>query len=382
MYRMEPNDTPEEYYIRRCLTLAERGRPTVSPNPMVGAVVLDAEGKKVAEGFHQRAGEGHAEVLALEQAGSKARGGTLFLNLEPCCHKGRTPPCTERVIDAGIRRVVCGTVDPNPLVSGKGLTRLQSEGIHVQSGFLEAECRRLNEVFFHYIRTGKPFVTLKLAMTLDGKIATRSGESKWLTGPMARQYVHHLRSWHDVILTTSETVVADNPRLIVRGGPETLLGSPPRLPRRIVLDRRERLDAARYDVFDTSEAPTTVVNARSRQSGAYGVAMQDRGVERIAVQETGLGLDLADLLTTLGEKQVSSVMVEAGGRLAGSLLSAGLVNKLVLFYAPKVLHDPHARLGISGAINLGLAEAPSFSITHTRQLGPDWVVEAYPTHQG
>lgn len=374
MDSMKQYASPDEYYMARCLTLAERGRATVSPNPMVGAVVLDAQGRKIAEGWHQKAGEPHAEVIALDQAGEAAKGGTLYVSLEPCCHTGKTPPCTERVLASGVKRVVCGTLDPNPLVAGQGVTALQGEGLNVVCGYLEEECRRLNETFFHHIQTKRPFVTLKLAMTMDGKIAARNGKSQWLTGPMARQYVHYLRSGYDAILTTSETVMADNPQLTVREG----FASPLRTPTRIVLDRQFRLNLEKYQVFETQTAPTWLMVGKRHHHGDRVMTALSKKLEVLPVHETGLGMDLSDVLIRLGEKGVTSVFVEAGGRLAGSLLSAGLVNKLVLFYAPKVLHDAMARSGFTGAVNLGLDAAPKLQITDTRQLDQDWVVTAYP----
>jgi diaminohydroxyphosphoribosylaminopyrimidine deaminase/5-amino-6-(5-phosphoribosylamino)uracil reductase len=370
---MKQYERIEDYYMARCLALAERGRGNVSPNPMVGAVVLDAMGKKVGEGYHEKLGGPHAEVVALNNAGDAARGGTLYVNLEPCNHTGRTPPCTEKIIQSGIERVICGTLDPNPLVSGAGRDTLQNSRISVRYGFLEEACRKLNEVFFYYITTNRPFVTLKLAMTLDGKIATRSGRSQWLTGAFSRQYVHHLRSGNDAIMTTAETVLADNCRLTVRDIPGVT-----HQPVRVVLDSAFRLDPRKFKIFETSMAPTWVVVSRIRHNEEHADLARERGVEVIEVDETGLGLDLREVLEKLGQRQISSVFVEAGGRLAGSLMNQNLVNKLFLFYAPQLMSDPSAKPGFTGSISLDLPGTPRLMIANTRKLERDLVVEAYP----
>jgi diaminohydroxyphosphoribosylaminopyrimidine deaminase/5-amino-6-(5-phosphoribosylamino)uracil reductase len=374
---MMPNVLPipaqlDEFYIGRCLQLAERGWGTATPNPMVGAVVLDAKGRKVGEGFHVKAGESHAEVIALDKAGDSARGGTLYVNLEPCCHTGRTPPCVDRVIASGIDKVVIGTLDPNPLVAGKGRDALQNHRITVRHGFLTEECQRLNEIFFHHITTRRPFVTLKLAMTLDGKIATRDGQSQWLTGEMSRQYVHWLRQGYDAILTTADTVLADNPQLTVR------LPQTHRAPVRIVLDRRMRLDPTRFRIFDTHEAATWVVTSTTATNHHYMDLARAAGVEVLTVPDTGMGLDLKVLMEKLGEMGVTSLFVEAGGKLAGQLLAGKLVNKCYFFYAPMLLADPSAMCGFSGRVQVALANAPRLRVVSTRQIENDWVVEAYP----
>ncbi len=369
--------TLDEAMMARCLMLAEKGLGTASPNPMVGAVVLDAQGRKVGEGYHVRAGEAHAEVFALDQAGEQARGGTLYVNLEPCNHHGRTPPCTERVIAAGVSRVVCGTLDPNPIVSGSGRDALQNARIEVRHGFLEAECRRLNEVFFHYITAKMPFVTLKLAMTTDGKLATRHGESRWITGPFARQMVHHMRHRHDAVLTTAETVLADDPLLTVRDIPGIRMQ-----PVRIVLDRRLRVNADRQklfkSLFEKADQPVWIVTSRTGHDAANARKAKQAGARLIEVDETPDGLDLRQALSALAEERVASVMVEAGGRLAGSLLNAGLVQKLCLFYAPKILTDRMAQPAFGAGFQMHLPQAAQFQVDRVQALDGDWLVEAYP----
>ncbi len=356
-----------------CLGLAELGMGLVSPNPMVGSVVLDAQGCKVGEGYHQKLGEAHAEVIALDQAGSRAKGGTLYVNLEPCNHYGRTPPCTQRIIESGIQRVVCGTLDPNPLVAGAGRDMLQNSRISVRYGFLEKECKALNETFFHHIATTLPFVIVKLALSLDGKIANRHGESQWLTGPFARQYVHHLRHRYDAVLTTAETVIADDPRLSVRDMPNIR-----KQPVKIVLDRRFRLNVDRYYQLFQDDTPVWIVTSPQGEASANAQKARAKGVKIISIEECEGQLHLKSMLTALGEQGIGSLFVESGGMLATSLLNSHLVNKLYLFFAPKTLRDSMAKPAFGHAFQLDLPEQPQLEILSTRQLEHDWMLEARP----
>jgi diaminohydroxyphosphoribosylaminopyrimidine deaminase / 5-amino-6-(5-phosphoribosylamino)uracil reductase len=359
-------------YMAHCLQLARHGWGTTTPNPMVGAVVLDAEGRFVADGYHVAPGTAHAEAIALERAGDRARGGTVLVNLEPCNHHGRTPPCTEAILEAGIKNVVIGALDPNPHVSGGGQLHLQKRGVKTSFGVLGHECLRLNEMFFHHVVTGRPFVTLKMAMTLDGRTATRSGQSQWITNDASRQYVHYLRSGYDAILTTAETVLADNPQLTAR------YPGVSRQPIRIILDRRFRLDPRRFRVFDTQEAPVWVVGAKSSLERHY-VSLAEHLNIRVLTINTGTnGIDLTSLMALLGELGVTSLWVEAGGRLAGSLVAKHLVNKFSLFYGPKVINDALAKCGFSGPLCLGLNQAPSLYVHQVCPLDQDTLIEAYP----
>ena len=362
----------DEVYIARCLALAELGQGLVSPNPMVGAIVLDAQGRVVGEGYHPKAGEAHAEVFALAQAKERAKGGTLYVNLEPCNHHGRTPPCTQKIVAAGIERVVCGTLDPNPLVAGAGRDMLQNSRISVRYGFLEAECKRLNEKFFHYIMAKMPFVTVKLGMTLDGKIANRHGDSQWLTGDFARQYVHHLRYEYDAILTTAETVAVDNPKLNVRDIPNIR-----KQPVRIVLDRQFRLNVENYQIFK-GENPAWIVTSAIRHNTHHAETAKAMGIKVIELDETGGGLNLKALFTQLGQENIASIFVEAGGRLASSLLKDGLAHKYYLFYAPKILQDSMSKPAFGHTFQLDLPDSPQLEIIRTQQLDRDWVIEARP----
>lgn len=364
--------------MARCLELAEYGYATVSPNPMVGAVVLDANGVVVGEGYHKRAGEAHAEVVALDAAGEKAKGGTLYVNLEPCNHHGRTPPCTQRIIDAGIQRIVCGTLDTNPLVAGAGRDTLQNARISVRYGYLEEECKQLNCVFFHYVQNRQPFVSVKLAMTMDGKLANRHGESKWLTGELTRQSVHYLRHRNDAVLTTAETVIKDNPGLNVRDIP-----SIEKQPKKIILDRQLRLDLDYYQLFQSNDSDTHgsdiwIVTSNDKKNDPRLARMQNSGIQVVTVNETADGLDLKALMTRIGEADLSSVMVEAGGQLVGSLAKAGLVNYYYLYYAPKLIQDNMAKPAFGQFFTLDFPQAPQFEIVRTQHIDKDLLVEAKP----
>ncbi|MBY0450729.1 MAG: bifunctional diaminohydroxyphosphoribosylaminopyrimidine deaminase/5-amino-6-(5-phosphoribosylamino)uracil reductase RibD [Cyanobacteria bacterium] len=366
-------NTIEDTYIARCLTLAEAGRLTVSPNPMVGAVVLDSTGKKVGEGAHQKAGEAHAELIALAQAGNQARGGTLFVNLEPCNHHGKTPPCTEAIIESGIERVVCGTLDPNPLVSGSGRDRLQNARISVRYGFLEEACQRLNEIFFHHISTQSAFITLKMATTLDGKIATRSDQRQWITGPLAQQFTHQLRHQHDAVLTTAETVRCDDPALTVRVIPGIT-----RQPIRLILDRRFRLNPSQYQIFNTAVAPVWVFTSNRQHHSGHAALAKEMGVQVFEIRENGLGLELSDVFEIVNRSGLSSVLVEAGGKLAGRLVNQGFCQKILLFQTNRLLPDPQAKSSFCDGVQFKLEDGIQLKLDGVQQLENDRVLSLYP----
>ncbi|MDH4380172.1 MAG: bifunctional diaminohydroxyphosphoribosylaminopyrimidine deaminase/5-amino-6-(5-phosphoribosylamino)uracil reductase RibD [Vampirovibrionales bacterium] len=369
------------FWMRRCLQLAQRGLGGASPNPLVGCVIVNKAGKLIGEGFHAKAGEAHAEVDALRQVceaqelgylgADDLKGATVYVNLEPCCHTGKTGPCTDALKEAGIGTVVCGTLDPNPLVSGQGRDALQRAQISVRVGVLEEECAELNCVFFHAMTTRKPYVTLKLAATLDGRLGPR--QSAWMTSDMARQEVHQLRSYSDAILTTANTVFSDNPRLTVREG---LVGKNPnvRQPLRVVLDRHNRLEAMPHcHVLDTAEAPTL------RVVGS-GVMVSHIDDAFLVVADTGTGLDLTQLMTGLCERGVTSVWVEAGGTLAGSLLDAQLVNRLKLYTPPLILGDTSTPPMISGRLCGNLSQAIGWNVLNRYTLENTSVLDATPIY--
>ncbi|MGB8635584.1 MAG: bifunctional diaminohydroxyphosphoribosylaminopyrimidine deaminase/5-amino-6-(5-phosphoribosylamino)uracil reductase RibD [Rhodanobacteraceae bacterium] len=314
----------DHQHMQRALQLAERGLFTSMPNPRVGCVIAHGDAV-VGEGFHARAGEPHAEVFALREAGDRARGATAYVTLEPCAHHGRTPPCADALVDAGVVRVVVASEDPNPQVDGRGLTRLRDAGITVDTGLLRAEARELNIGFFSRIERRRPFVRVKLAMSLDGRTALADGSSKWITGEAARADVQRWRARSSAILTGSGTVLADDPRLTVR-----LSDVPFVPPLRVVLDRQLRTpEGAR--LLDGS-APTLLLHAASVQPDARFAA-----VECAAVPESSSGLDLDAVLALLAEREINELHVEAGPTLGGALLCAGLVDELLLYVAPVLL---------------------------------------------
>jgi len=320
----------ESRYLDEALELAYQGRALASPNPMVGAVLVNL-GQVVGRGFHTYQGVKHAEVLALEQAGERARGATLYINLEPCSHHGRTPPCADALIAAGVRRVVAAMEDPNPRVAGAGLARLAAAGTEVERATeWEDRARRLNEAFSHFVGAGRPLVTLKTALTLDGKISAPDDNTGWFTSPSARAHVQQVRHDHDAILTGIGTVLADDCRLTDR------TGLPRRLPLlRVVVDSQLRLplDSRMVQSYqqDLVVATTSAASARRRE------ALSALGVQVLTFDGPGGRVDLAAVIGWLGERQMTSLLLEAGAKLNWAALEARLVDKVLLYYAPKIL---------------------------------------------
>jgi diaminohydroxyphosphoribosylaminopyrimidine deaminase/5-amino-6-(5-phosphoribosylamino)uracil reductase len=315
-------------YMQRALELARRGRGWVNPNPLVGAVVV-RDGAIVGEGFHPKVGEPHAEVFALREAGEKARGATLYVTLEPCNHWGRTPPCTQGIIEAGIQRVVAASWDANPLTAAQSRQTLEAAGIPLSVGLLEAEARRLNEPFFHFIRTRRPFVVMKTAMTLDGKIATPSGHSQWISGEASRAHVQELRATYAGIMAGIGTVLADDPSLTCRiPGAHT--------PARIIVDPRAETPLTAKLFADPSPVILAIAPKADPERRR---ALEARGATLLEVPlaENGRHLDLCALMAQLGERSIDSILLEGGGGLNASALRAGIVSKVVSFVAPKLL---------------------------------------------
>lgn len=321
-------DEIDKRYMRLALRLALKGAGRTSPNPMVGAVLVRG-GRIIATGYHQRAGSDHAEIVALKRAGKRAQGATLYLNLEPCNHQGRTPPCSLSLIQSRVKRVVVGMVDPNPLVSGRGIRKLRQTKIRVDVGLLEAECRKLNEAFSKYVTRRIPFVILKLAASLDGRIATATGDSRWITGPDARRYVHKLRNQVDAVLVGAGTVLADNPRLTCRiaGG---------RDPRRIVLDGRLRIPVTAR-LLHEREPGKTIIIAGLRAPLKKVKAIERRGAEVWQFPSRKGGIPFAPVLKALAKRGIVSVMIEGGAITAARALREEVVDKLCFFYAPKFI---------------------------------------------
>ncbi|HEX2029771.1 MAG TPA: bifunctional diaminohydroxyphosphoribosylaminopyrimidine deaminase/5-amino-6-(5-phosphoribosylamino)uracil reductase RibD, partial [Actinomycetota bacterium] len=317
----------DEIYMRRALELAARGRGLTSPNPLVGALVV-RDGDVVGEGWHEAAGLRHAETVALDTAGDRARGATLYVTLEPCVHQGRTPPCAPRVLEAGVRRVVVGMRDPNRLVDGRGVATLRRGGVEVELGMLEAEARRLNEGFLRWIATGLPFVTLKMAASLDGKAAARDGSSRWISGEESRAEVHRMRAGADAILVGAGTALRDDPSLTCR---DPAYDGKPKL--RVVVDGRGIVPPTHH-VFTDGLAPTLVASTEGAPA-ARRRAWADAGAEVLVLEDAGQSLiALPRLFEELGRREVQNVLVEGGPTLAWEIVRGGLCDRVVLFFAP------------------------------------------------
>lgn len=353
-------------YMRLALELAERGRGWTSPNPMVGAVIVKA-GQIIGQGWHERCGQSHAERNALACCTQDPAGAALYVTLEPCCHHGRQPPCTDAILQAGIRRVVVGSSDPNPLVAGKGAGILRKHGLDVVEGVLREECGRLNEIFFHYIQTGRPFVVLKYAMTMDGKIAARTGASQWITGEEARAHVQTQRHRHTAIMAGVGTVLADDPRLTCRmpGG---------RNPIRVVCDTHLRTPLTAQVVATAKEVPTILATCSTDE--AKRAAYENAGCRVLAVGEKDGRVDLRRLMEQLGQEQIDSVLLEGGGALNWAALESGIVQKVQAYIAPKLFGGREAKTPVEG---LGVpAPAQAFQLKNTviTRLGEDFLMES------
>ena len=355
------------------LDLARKGLGTTSPNPMVGAVVVKS-GKVVGQGFHRRAGEAHAEALALGKAGNKARGATLYVTLEPCVHHGRTPPCLEAILKAGIQEVVCAMKDPNPLVNGLGISGLRKAGVKVRLGLLEGEARRLNEVYIKFTETGRPFVTLKAAMTLDGRIAAPNGESQWISGDESLRFAHELRRRADAVLVGIGTVMADDPQLTVRLVKKGIKKG----PLRVVLDSRLAIPERARILKEQKQARTIVATTPPGGSSPKAGRLRAMGAEVWELRKTTRGqVSFPNLIKRLREEGVTSLLIEGGSRVNASALSAGVVDKVCAVVAPMLLGGGKAipfieDLGIQllrGAIQLHSLKAG--------KMGRDILLEAY-----
>ncbi|MEB3221971.1 MAG: bifunctional diaminohydroxyphosphoribosylaminopyrimidine deaminase/5-amino-6-(5-phosphoribosylamino)uracil reductase RibD [Candidatus Sericytochromatia bacterium] len=367
----------DERFMARALELAWQGRGWTSPNPMVGAVVV-RDGHIVGEGFHPQAGKPHAEVFALDAAGDDARGATLYVTLEPCAHHGRTPPCVERVLAAGVRRVVAAVVDPNPLVAGRGMAALEAAGVEVAVGVLGQEAATANERFFKYIRTKRPFVAIKTGMSLDGKIATASGESQWITNDHSRGHVQILRATYDAVMVGVNTVVQDNPRLTCRisGG---------RQPVRIIIDSMARtpLNANLFAKPAGTSAlrSNTIVCVGSKAPDERVRALREMGAEILLCHDAGFSsdthIDLAKLMVTLGKREITSILLEGGGTLNAAALEAGIVDKVYVYVAPKLIGGVGAPTMVEGSGVTLLEEAVQLHRLTATEMGGDILLEAY-----
>ena len=349
--------------------LAERGRFTVAPNPLVGAVVV-RDGEVVGEGWHARAGEAHAEVRALEAAGGRARGSTLFVTLEPCNHHGRTPPCVEAVIGAGVEHVVVGALDPSRRMRGRSVEMLRGAGIGVEV-LDDPLSERQNEQFFHRMRTGRPFVHVKLATTLDGRIAAAGGDSKWVTGEAARRRAHELRAEAGAVLVGAGTVRADDPTLTARGLPE----EPPAVTR-AVLDPR-LTTGPNSELARTAHKAPLVVFAGADAPARRAEALRSAGAEVVVAPSVEGGMDLPFVLDELGRRGIRGVLVEGGGETATGFVEGGLAQKLTLFYAPKLIGSEGVPM-IGALRATRMAEALRFRVSEVEKVGEDVAVTLYP----
>jgi diaminohydroxyphosphoribosylaminopyrimidine deaminase/5-amino-6-(5-phosphoribosylamino)uracil reductase len=365
---------PDERYMWMALDLARRACGKTSPNPMVGTVIVRG-GEVVGTGFHKKAGDQHAEIVALTEAGAKARKATLYANLEPCSHQGRTPPCTEAIIRAGIRKVVIATVDPNPLVSGQGIRILQEAGIKVKVGVLEDKARRLNEIFFKFITTKKPFVMVKAAMSLDGKIATTTGKSRWISGEKSRKFAHQLRAVSDGIMVGINTILQDDSQLTVRLDGEKVAN-----PVRIIVDSRGRLPLD-SKVVKTARETKTILATTTLAAPEKLKALEDAGVEVLTLSLQSEQVNLKELMLALGEKEISALLVEGGGTLNYSLLKENIIDKIYFFIAPFLLGGENAPTPLGGVGACELKESWKVQDLELKQLDNDLLIIGYPVRR-
>ncbi len=357
-------DAADRAYMQAALSLARRTLGQAAPNPAVGCIIVK-DGQVVGRGWTQAGGRPHAETEALQRAGAAARGATAYVTLEPCAHHGRTPPCTDALVEAGVARVLMPHLDPDPRVNGAGLARLREAGIAVETGLCEAEAQAVNEGFLLAKTAGRPMVTLKLASSLDGAIATAAGESKWISGELARRHSHLLRSQHDAILVGSNTALADDPRLDVR-----LPGLEGHKPLRVVLDGRRRVGEGLDLVERAGEQHTLIVTAEDAAEDAAGPPLDRPGLEICPVAREGEALSPQAVLGALAERGITRVMIEGGGEVAASFLKADLVDRISWYRAPKVIGGD-GRAAIAGWGLERLTEAPRFARVRVDRLGED-----------
>ena len=359
-----------ETYMKIAIAQAKKARGRVSPNPLVGAVVVK-QGKVVGVGYHHGAGSPHAEINALARAGQKARNADLYVTLEPCCHYGRTPPCVDTIVENNINNVIIGMTDPNPLVSGKGVAKLRRAGIGIKSGILEKECRRLNEVYIKYISRKIPFVILKVAATLDGKIATRTGDSRGITCGKSLRFVHQLRNQVDAIMVGIGTVKADDPLLTTRLERKT-----GKDPIRIIVDSSLSL-SPRAKVFNRDSEAGVIVATTGTASLRKKEHLEKMGARIITVASKGGGVDLKGLMRALGKLEITSILLEGGTRLVTSALSEDIVDKIFFFYAPKILGGRLAH-GITAGEGVDrIRQALRVRDLTVKKCGDDALVEGY-----
>ncbi len=358
----------DRYYMRKALGLAKQGLGFTSPNPPVGAIIVK-DNRIIGQGYHKQAGSSHAEIIALNEAGDDVKGATLYVTLEPCCHQGKTPPCCSSLLHTGLKRVVIGSIDPNPQVKGKGMQILRDAGIEVTSGILKKESDYLIRFFQHSIRFQRPYITLKLALSLDGKIACSSGESKWITGELSRKYVHALRGQYDAIMVGTNTILVDNPSLTVRSKHKR------RQPHKIIIDLQGRIPL-HFNCFVKSENENIYAIMGKSLPDYVKKEVRALKVEVIEVETEMHSSHLfPTVFHTLGKMGINSVLVEGGSRLAGTLIENGLVDELNFFVAPKIIGEGIP--AISGWGVQSLQKAPVVKVYKTLHLRQDYLFKAY-----
>jgi diaminohydroxyphosphoribosylaminopyrimidine deaminase/5-amino-6-(5-phosphoribosylamino)uracil reductase len=359
-----------EKYMKVAIAQARKAVGKVSPNPMVGAVVVK-KGEILGRGYHHQAGSPHAEINALRKAGKKTKNADLYVNLEPCCHYGRTPPCVNAIIDSGVKKVIIGIRDPNPLVSGKGISRLNAAGIITHVGVLEEECTALNEIYIKYITKKIPFTILKIAATLDGRIATRSGDSRGITGQQSLRVVHALRSQSDAIMAGIGTVQADNPLLTTR-----LHGKRGKDPIRVIVDSSLKV-SPRAKVFNPHSQAGVIIATTKNASERKKKQLDKAGAKVLTIDSENGRVGLKKLMIALGKLEISSLLIEGGTRLATAALEDGIVDKIVFFYAPKILGGRLAPGITAGEGVEHINRALKVSDLKVRRCGEDILVEGY-----
>lgn len=357
-------------YMKKAFQLALKGQGETSPNPMVGAVIVK-NGRVIGQGWHRRAGGPHAEIFALRQAGKKAQGATLYVTLEPCYHFGRTPPCVDAVLHAGVKKIIVGMRDPNPLTHGRSLRKLRQAGVRVEVGVLEAELRSLNEAFVTYVTQKKPFVTAKIAQTFDGKVATASGQSQWITDSKTRAFTRHLRADFDAIMVGVNTVCQDDPRLTSDQKKKRLF--------KIVVDSRLSIPSKAKVL---KESPQDCLIATTHQAARSKIKeLEDKGATVLVGPCSGRGVDLRWLFRELARREMTHVLLEGGPTLIGEALRLKLIDKFYIFLAPKILGDDTARSSVRGVRCVNVNQAFQLKDFDFMRIGPDIFVTAYPRYR-
>ncbi|MBS4760425.1 MAG: bifunctional diaminohydroxyphosphoribosylaminopyrimidine deaminase/5-amino-6-(5-phosphoribosylamino)uracil reductase RibD [Clostridium sp.] len=354
-------------YMKKAITLAKKGEGKVSPNPLVGAIVLDSKNKIIGKGWHKKYGEAHAEVNAIKNAiknGYDCKGATIVVTLEPCSHFGKTPPCADLIIEKGFKKVIIGCTDPNPIVAGNGIKKLKRAGIEVITGTLEEDCRQLNEIFFKNQLKKMPFIAIKTATTMDGKIATKTGSSKWITSEKARKDVQKLRNKYDAILTGSGTIIADNPSLTCRmkNGKN---------PIRIIIDSQLKT-SPKANVYKNDKTKVYIAIKETTKIKSFPL-----NVEFIKCKTINEKIDLTDLVLKLYEKGIRSILIEAGGKLNGEFIKKHLADKIYQYIAPKITGDNESKTFLSGFDTKDINKSIELSLKSTKMLIPDLRLESY-----